>query len=127
INTLITKFASGTQSVYTLATSLVGQPWGSYSSSASLIDPNQALDIVVLNIQPDGQAYGRVGYFWARNKFTTSSQPLSNQSLSLYVDSETIYLGGNDGLNTVISTLGHEFTHMANFYQRGVLHGSQYM
>lgn len=127
ISTLITKFASGTQSVYTLATSIVGQPWGSYSSSASLIDPNQALDIVVLNIQPDGQPYGRVGYFWARNNFTTSSQPLSNQSLSLYVDSETIYLGGADGLNTVISTLGHEFTHMANFYQRGVLNGSQYM
>ncbi|CAJ0705295.1 hypothetical protein LMG19089_03804 [Ralstonia edaphis] len=127
INTLISKFASGTQSVYTLATSLVGQPWGSYSSSASLIDPNQALDIVVLNIQPDSQPYGRVGYFWARNNFTTSSQPLSNQSLSLYVDSETIYLGGTDGLNTVISTLGHEFTHMANFYQRGVLHGAQYM
>lgn len=127
ISTLISKFASGTQSVYTLATSLVGQPWGSYSSSASLIDPNQALDIVVLNIQPDGQPYGRVGYFWARNNFTTSSQPLSNQSLSLYVDSETVYLGGTDGLNTVISTLGHEFTHMANFYQRGVLHGSQYM
>lgn len=127
INTLTTKFASGGQSVYALATSLVGQPWGSYSSSASLIDPNEALDIVVLNIQPDGQPYGRVGYFWARNNFTTSAQPLSNQSLSLYVDSETIYLGGTDGLNTVVSTLGHEFTHMANFYQRGVLHGSQYM
>lgn len=127
INTLTTKFASGGQSVYALATSLVGQPWGSYSSSASLIDPSQALDIVVLNIQPDGQPYGRVGYFWARNNFTTSAQPLSNQSLSLYVDSETIYLGGASGLNTVISTLGHEFTHMANFYQRGVLHGSQYM
>ncbi|WP_439893546.1 M30 family zinc metallopeptidase (plasmid) [Ralstonia sp. 25C] len=127
INTLVTKFASGGQSVYSLATSLVGQPWGNYSSSASLIDPNQALDIVVLNIQPDGQAYGRVGYFWARNNFTTSAQPLSNQSLSLYVDSETIYLGGTSGLNTVVSTLGHEFTHMANFYQRGVLHGSQYM
>ncbi|MCO5397924.1 M30 family zinc metallopeptidase [Ralstonia soli] len=127
INTLTTKFASGSQSVYALATSLVGQPWGSYSSSASLIDPNQALDIVVLNIQPDGQPYGRVGYFWARNNFTTSAQPLSNQSLSLYVDSETIYMGGTDGLNTAISTLGHEFTHMANFYQRGVLHGSQTM
>ncbi|ATG21900.1 hypothetical protein CO705_18430 [Ralstonia pickettii] len=127
IGTLATKFASGNQSIYTLATSLVGQPWGSYSSSASLIDPNQALDIVVLNIQPDGQPYGRVGYFWARNNFTTSAQPLSNQSLSLYVDSETVYLGGTSGLNTVISTLGHEFTHMANFYQRGVLHGSQYM
>jgi len=127
ISTLSSKFASGSQSVYTLATSLVGQPWGSYSSSASLIDPNEALDIVVLNIQPDGQPYGRVGYFWARNNFTTSAQPLSNQSLSLYVDSETIYLGGTDGLNTVISTLGHEFTHMANFYQRGVLHGSQAM
>lgn len=127
IGTLITKFASGSQSVYTLATSLVGQPWGPYSSSASLIDPNQALDIVVINIQPDAQPYGRVGYFWARNNFTTSAQPLSNQSLSLYVDSETIYLGGADGLNTVISTLGHEFTHMANFYQRGVQHGSSYM
>ncbi|CAJ0783316.1 hypothetical protein LMG7141_01374 [Ralstonia condita] len=127
IDTLVTKFASGGQSVYTLATSLTGQPWGSYSSSASLIDPNQALDVVVLNIQPDGQPYGRVGYFWARNNFTTSAQPLSNQSLSLYVDSETIYLGGTSGLNTVISTLGHEFTHMANFYQRGVLHGSQTM
>lgn len=127
VGTLATKFASGNQSIYTLATSLVGQPWGSYSSSASLIDPNQALDIVVLNMQPDGQPYGRVGYFWARNNFTTSAQPLSNQSLSLYVDSETVYLGGTDGLNTVISTLGHEFTHMANFYQRGVLHGSQTM
>jgi len=127
ITTLLTKFTSGSQSVYTLATSLVGQPWGPYSSSASLIDPNEALDIVVLNIMPDGQPYGRVGYFWARNNFTTSAQPLSNQSLSLYVDSETIYLGGADGLNTVISTLGHEFTHMANFYQRGVLQGSQFM
>ncbi|CBJ35089.1 M30 family zinc metallopeptidase [Ralstonia solanacearum] len=127
ISTLLTKFSSGSQSVYTLATSLVGQPWGAYSSSASLIDPNQALDIVVLNVEPDGQPYGRVGYFWARNNFTTSAQPLSNQSLSLYVDSETIYLGGTNGLNTVISTLGHEFTHMANFYRRGVLHGSAYM
>ncbi len=127
VSTLLTKFSSGSQSVYTLATSLVGQPWGAYSSSASLIAPDQALDIVVLNIEPDGQPYGRVGYFWARNNFTTSAQPLSNQSLSLYVDSETIYLGGTTGLNTVISTLGHEFTHMANFYQRGVLHGSAYM
>ncbi|WP_328516715.1 M30 family zinc metallopeptidase [Ralstonia pseudosolanacearum] len=127
INTLLTKFSSGSQSVYSLATSLAGQPWGAYSSSASLIDPNQALDIVVLNIEPDSQPYGSVGYFWARNNFTTSAQPLSNQSLSLYVDSETIYLGGTSGLSTVISTLGHEFTHMANFYQRGVLHGSSSM
>lgn len=27
INTLLTKFSSGSQSVYSLATSLVGQPW----------------------------------------------------------------------------------------------------
>jgi hypothetical protein len=127
INTLITKFASGNQSIYTLATSLIGEPWGDYSSSASLIGPDQPLDIVVLNIQPDGQPYGRVGYFWARNNFTTSAQPLSNQSLSLYMDSETAYLGGSEGMDTVISTLGHEFTHMANFYQRGVLHGAQHM
>jgi len=127
INTLSTKFASGNQSIYTLAKSLIGQPWGEYSSSASLIGPDQSLDIVVLNIQPDGQPYGRVGYFWARNNFTTGAQPLSNQSLSLYMDSETVYLGGTEGMNMILSTLGHEFTHMANFYQRGVLHGSQHM
>ena len=84
-----------------------------------------------VNFTPDSQPYGLLGYFWAVNNFKrtagSSQFQYSNESLSFYMDTETLYLGGANGLTTQISTLSHEFIHMINFYQRGALKGSDYM
>lgn len=122
INKLVTTFAgSQTNSVYNMVTSLAGQPWGTAANGfANLIGPSQPIDIVILNLSPDQSAYGELGYFYARNNYLQSAQPFSNQSLSFYMDSETLYLAAN-GVNLELSTLAHEFTHMIDFYQRFVV------
>ena len=116
--------------MHTLVTGLAGQPWGAHTHG-ELIAADQPIDIVFVNFTPDSQPYGLLGYFWAVNNF--KRQPgdaqfqYSNESLSFYMDTETLYLGGANGLTTQISTLSHEFIHMINFYQRGALKGANYM
>ncbi len=88
----------------------------------------QPIDIVIINITPDNAAFGTVGYFfYERNNYLNSASSYSNESLSFYLDSETIYKARDasryvtTGLDYELSTLAHEFTHMINFYQRNVL------
>lgn len=130
LDTVIQRFASGPDSVHALVTGLAGQPWGPQAHS-ELIAADQPIDIVFVNFTPDSQPYGLLGYFWAVNNFKrtagNSQFQYSNESLSFYMDTETLYLGGANGLTTQISTLSHEFIHMINFYQRGALKGSDYM
>src|SRR5256885_1455088 len=130
LDTVIQRFASGPDSVHALVTGLAGQPWGPQAHS-ELIAADQPIDIVFVNFTPDSQPYGLLGYFWAVNNLKrtagNSQFQYSNESLSFYMDTETLYLGGANGLTTQISTLSHEFIHMINFYQRGALKGSDYM
>ncbi len=90
------------------------------------------MDIVFVNFDRNNRPYGLLGYFWSLHNFLRDANDpdlkYSNQSLSFYMDSETLYLtkdaNGNltdQGLKEQISTLGHELTHMINFYQRSVL------
>ncbi|MGC3964196.1 MAG: hypothetical protein QM803_12970 [Rhodocyclaceae bacterium] len=120
------RFATGSQSVYSMVVGLIGEPWGSHSYPNSLIPADQELDIVFVNFDRNSKPYGMIGYFWSNNNFyidpSASYGQYSNESLSFYMDTETVYLAtGDAGIKIQLSTLAHEFTHMINFYQRGVL------
>lgn len=123
LDTLVQRFTSGSDAVYPLITGLSGEPWGAHSYS-NLIDPDQPLDIVFVNFVPDRTPYGLLGYFWSLNNFKADpADPdvkYSNQSLSFYMDTETLYLDPAAGMTNQISTLSHEFVHMTNFYRRSV-------
>ena len=123
LDTLVQRFTSGSDAVYPLITGLSGEPWGTHSYS-DLIDPDQPLDIVFVNFVPDRTPYGLLGYFWSLNNFkqdpANPDLKYSNQSLSFYMDTETLYLDPAAGMTNQISTLSHEFVHMTNFYRRSV-------
>lgn len=123
LDTLLQRFTSGSDAVYPLITGLSGEPWGAHSYS-DLIDPDQPLDIVFVNFVPDRTPYGLLGYFWSLNNFkqdpANPDLKYSNQSLSFYMDTETLYLDPAEGMTNQISTLSHEFVHMTNFYRRSV-------
>lgn len=123
LDTLLQRFTSGSDAVYPLITGLSGEPWGAHSYS-NLIDPEQPLDIVFVNFVPDRTPYGLLGYFWSLNNFkqdpANPDLKYSNQSLSFYMDTETLYLDPAEGMTNQISTLSHEFVHMTNFYRRSV-------
>ncbi|GHD68343.1 hypothetical protein GCM10007350_33370 [Jeongeupia chitinilytica] len=124
---LAAKFGNGSNSVYSLVTTLAGQPWGPHPYSNLIPATSKDINIVVVNFAPDGKAGGLLGYFYARNNFTTASQPKSNGALAFFIDSETLYKGGDTGVKAITSTLAHEFVHMINFYRRGVLLGSDFI
>ncbi|WP_313236403.1 M30 family zinc metallopeptidase [Delftia acidovorans] len=123
LDTLVQRFTSGSDAVYPLITGLSGEPWGAHSYG-DLIDPDQPLDIVFVNFVPDRTPYGLLGYFWSLNNFkqdpANPDLKYSNQSLSFYMDTETLYLDPAAGMTNQISTLSHEFVHMTNFYRRSV-------
>ncbi|MFG0677803.1 hemagglutinin [Delftia sp. WSY_7] len=123
LDTLLQRFTSGSDAVYPLITGLSGEPWGAHSYS-DLIDPEQPLDIVFVNFVPDRTPYGLLGYFWSLNNFkqdpANPDLKYSNQSLSFYMDTETLYLDPAEGMTNQMSTLSHEFVHMTNFYRRSV-------
>lgn len=129
LDTLLDRFARPQNSVYGMVTQLAGQPWGATKYSG-FIGPDQPIDIVLVNFVPDGKPYGLLGYFWSLNNMQAkpgdSQLKYSNQSLSFYVDTETLYLDKAKGMDAQISTLAHEFVHMVNFYQRNVLQGPSY-
>jgi hypothetical protein len=94
-----------------------------------MIGASQPIDLVVANFDHDAQPYGMVGYFWALNNFVNQGSgqtAYSNADLSLYLDSETLYLAGAAGMKAMQTVMAHESTHMQNFYRRDMLMGAQY-
>lgn len=129
-NTLVDALYLGfvpTGRIYDLLKQTGGPVWGP-QPYVELIDGSvpQPIDIVILNFDHNSQPYGMVGYFWSRNNLTTTEEPLSNASVSLYLDAETLYLGGTEGLQAMLLTMAHEGMHMQNFYRRPVLKGQGY-
>jgi hypothetical protein len=111
--------------IYDMLTSVGGPLWGAQPYN-DLIGPNQPIDLVLLNFDHNARPFGIVGYFYALNNILRSSAPKSNESVSLYLDTETMYLGGSFGLQASLMTLAHEGMHMQNFYRRAVLKGPNY-
>jgi Peptidase M30 len=123
---LAQSFANGDDSLYKNVINLAGQPFGT-NTFANLISPsNPSLNVVIANLNPDKQPYGKIGYFASENTFQKSSMPASNEALALFIDSETIYIpvsgvSKSVAMTSITSSLVHEFTHMINFSQRAVL------
>lgn len=113
--------------IYDMLKSVGGVMWGAQSFPTLISGSGQPIDIVILNFDHNGQPYDLVGYFYARNNFKQSSQPFSNESISLYLDAETLYLAGAAGMQQMRMTMAHEGMHMQNFYRRGVQQSSVYM
>ncbi|MDR1555264.1 MAG: hypothetical protein LBS39_04465 [Campylobacteraceae bacterium] len=117
LDTIRDKFSND---IYPYAVSLAGEPWGSHAYLSDFISGDQPLDIVLVNFDKDNTPHGVVGYFYGLNNFL--SVPRSNEAIVLFADTETLYLGGTDGVFGTLSTMAHELTHAINFYQRDVLH-----
>lgn len=126
LDALVAGF-SNAGGIYDMLKSVGGPLWGPHQYGSSMIaSGSQPVDIVILNFDRNAQPYGTVGYFWSQNAFLKSSLPNSNESVSLYLDAETLYLGGQPGKDDVLLTMAHEGMHLQNFYRRSVLAGGQY-
>lgn len=125
VSELAAAFAGGGM-VYDRLVGVGGALWGANDFGASMLPAGMPIDIVVLNFNRDGKAYGTVGYFWGLHNMLKTREPNSNESISLYLDSETLSLGGPDGLRAIKTTMAHEGTHMQNFYRRQVKMGAEY-
>jgi hypothetical protein len=136
LDALFTSLTSS-DGVYDGVTQLGGPLWGEHkydfsdasetASEAILIDgADQPLDVVLLNLVNDKKPLGTLGYFFNGNSLRKAEYSLSNESLSIYLDTETLYLGESHDRQSVASTLAHELMHMSNFYRRSVSMGYQY-
>lgn len=125
---LLAAFASP-GAIYDMLVSVGGPLWGTHSVSGLISGAGQPIDIVVLNFKKDGEPFGNIGYFWALHnvaKTATGDAQNSNESVSLYLDAETLYLGGSRGVQAIKMTMAHEGMHMQNFYRRSVSMGPTY-
>jgi len=122
---LATAFA-GSSMIYDRLLNVGGRVWGANAFGTSMLPAGVPVDIVVLNFNRDGKPYGTVGYFWGLHNFLKTKEANSNESVSLYLDSETLSLGNADGLRSVKTTMAHEGTHMQNFYRRQISMGADY-
>lgn len=117
------SFGQGDYQIYAMATYVAGEPWGEHPFE-NLIGAQQPLDIVFFNVDRNGQAGGLAGRFSPLNNYLRDPDDellkYSNESLAFEMDTEYLYLLGDFGLQSQISTLTHELTHMINFYQRGI-------
>jgi hypothetical protein len=106
-----------------------GQVWGAQAFSNLIPSSTNEIHLVMSNLTPDGTSYGLLGYFYALNNFFRtgcSYCSTSNEALTLFLDTETIYLGGLTGQQAIKGTMIHELTHMINFYRRYVSLGTAY-
>ncbi|SEJ58416.1 M30 family zinc metallopeptidase [Paraburkholderia diazotrophica] len=127
IDTLIMKYAQP-GGIYDMLTRIGGPLYGPNDQTSLIDGTHQPIDLVVMNFDHNNLPYGLIGYFWALNDFRNGAGQLaySNESISLYLDSETLYLGGTFGMDQMLTTMAHESMHMQNFYRRAVLMGAQY-
>lgn len=129
IDALLSKFAAPSTGIFDLVTGLVGQPWGmdvaqSVNGNMVISGAEKDIHILVKNLNPDGQPYGTIGYFWGAHNYKSVVIPYSNEALMFLVDSETL-AADTQAFNVVLSTLGHEMQHMVQMYQKNILRNVQ--
>ncbi|HEX2546908.1 MAG TPA: hemagglutinin, partial [Ramlibacter sp.] len=112
--------------IYDMVKAAGGPLWGPHDTPGLIPGAGQPVDIVVLNFDRNRTPYGMLGFFWALHQLQRSVDSRSNESVSLFLDAETLYLGGERGAKMIRMTMAHEAMHMGNFYRRGVLMGPTY-
>lgn len=114
--------------IYDMLVKVGGPLWGPHGHAELLAGSGQPIEIFLVNFDRNGKPYGMGGYFWGLNNFRKGAGQLadSNESLSMYMDTETMYLDGDSGMQQVVTALAHEGMHMQNFYRRSVGMGSQF-
>lgn len=124
LDAFVSKFASDSNNIYTLATGLIGKPWGAHGNS-QLIGDGQPVNVVFYN---GGYRSGWGGYFYPEDLLTTSN--FGNSWLALHLNTISLYDSNPTlakDINNKVSTLAHEFTHMIHQYQRAVLTGKKFV
>lgn len=122
VDTLATRYSSGSNSVYSQVTNLIGKPWGETGYSY-MIPASQPINIVFYS----GNGAGWGGFFFSGDEYTVASYSKSNEWLAFYVNTDQLYGTPSSGyINYYTSVLAHEFTHMIHSYQRSVLLGKPF-
>ena len=114
--------------IYDLLVRTGGPLWGEHAYGELIAGSGQPVDIFLVNFDGNAKPYGVIGYFWGLNNFRKDAgeRTWSNESLSLYLDTESLYLDGENGVKQIATTMAHEGMHMQNFYRRSVKMGSKY-
>jgi len=103
--------------IYDWDTNVHGKEWGGDAQNIDkdVISGTDTIDIALYDMHNNSVA----GYFWAKDMFTKSTVPASNERVMIYVNSK-MYRANKE---EVFTTLAHEFTHLINFYHRDILLG----
>jgi tRNA threonylcarbamoyladenosine modification (KEOPS) complex Pcc1 subunit len=116
--------------IYEWVTGIFGAEWGPHGYG-NLISDDDTITILMFDIDEDNSTTGGVlGYYWAKDNFTSSTVSYSNERLMFYLDSVLFATpSGSTWESTdywpdkLISTLAHEFQHMIHWYQKSVVRG----
>lgn len=114
--------------IYDMLVKVGGPLWGPHGYTELLAGNGQPIDIFLVNFDRNGVPYGMGGYFWGLNNFKkdVGQRTYSNESVGMYMDTETMYLDGDRGMRQVVTALAHEGLHMQNFYRRSVTMGPEF-
>ena len=120
------EMASQFDEIYPLATTLLGFEYGGglqpgdphYGGWDS--DPRIQILVYDIGYNPAGTT---LGYFWAKDmRLDTGSGQRSNEAEMFYMNGHQSVIT-NFGMNTLYSTLVHEFQHMIHWSQKNIKHG----
>lgn len=122
VKTLGEKF----DAIYEYETNIVGNHYLEEERAyySNLITPKSSdkINILLYDIDGDGENGSILGYFYANDFYDKSYSSTSNQTEIFYIDS--YYASTN--FNEALSTLAHEFNHMLNFVNKTVKYGLLY-
>lgn len=103
--------------IYDWVTGMCGEEWGE-PKYTWLIGKTDTIVILLYDIGNDNAESGTVGYFYGLHNYKNSVSNIkgSNEAVMFTIDS----VFTKKDINTVLSTLAHEFQHMIHFYQRRI-------
>jgi hypothetical protein len=119
--TLANKF----DAIYPIETNLLGYEYGGGPGGNGGVDGDPQIQILVYDIDGDGQSGNTMGYFYPGDEYQRGkTYPYSNEAEIFYLDSKFFASASEPERNKIYSTLIHEFNHMINFNVK-VLEGGQ--
>ncbi len=117
--------------VYEWVTDIYGEPWGASADNfpSSVIPGSEASKITIFLY--DIPEENVCGFYWSKDNFLQTSCSGSNERVMFYMDSVMFATEDNSSWDItdsypemIISTLGHEFQHMIQFYQKQIVYNT---